>query len=403
PQLSSVQLGDDYKSYSFGGNNTIINNGGEGNEEEVYLSGDAKPEFEGGHNNITDLRSGETELMESEQQCWLNLTGNYLGEDWETRIININTEGTVLLNTPTDYEYTSAFMEIAEEGKAIDTVYEVNQVIGSLSGEEALYSIGEGYYLQGENLAAIPYFNQIVDSWQNARLAVQSAYRLITIYREMETYTDSIISLENYLGYREQQSGEESEKIAIRYLESLCQITRGEYVMAEDKINVTVQNNWGEERGYFAGINLELISMLGMSANSPQTGTGGIPQGIDKGKELRQKKNNLLKSKYGIGKGNITEKITPEAVEVFNNYPNPFGGESNKITRIKFGVPYRAMTELSVFDILGRTVGEIIPRGYKDAGYYEAEFNGAGYASGVYFYRLTVGEKQIIKKMILAK
>ena len=403
PQLSAVQLGDEYLNYSFGGNNTIINNGEGENDEEVYLSDEAKPEFEGGYNNITDLRSGDTELMESAEQIWINLSGNYLGENWKSRIINLNADGSDLLTTPADYEYTASFMEITEDGKAIDTVYEVNQITGSLSGEEALFAIGEGYYQEGENAEAIPYYRQIVYRWQRAELAILSASRLIAIYMETETNIDSLTALENYLGYREQQSGDEREKIALRYLQSQCQTYRGEYVMAEDKINQTVQNNWGNERGYFAGINLELVAMLGISENRALNGGTGMPQGIKKEKELREKRNNLLKTKYGMGKGMETKTIAPAAVEVYDNYPNPFGGENNKITRIKFGLPYRAMTELLVYDILGRKVGEILPRGNRDAGYYEAEFNATGYASGVYFYRLKIGEKQIIKKMIIAK
>ena len=65
------------------------------------------------------------------------------------------------------------------------------------------------------------------------------------------------------------------------------------------------------------------------------------------------------------------------------NYPNPF----NPVTRIKFRIPKRTRVELSVYNILGEKVSEII-NSEIEAGKYEYEFNAVNLSSGVYFYRL---------------
>jgi len=80
------------------------------------------------------------------------------------------------------------------------------------------------------------------------------------------------------------------------------------------------------------------------------------------------------------------------------NYPNPF----NPVTRIKFSIPKRTRVELSVYNILGEKVSEII-NSEIEAGKYEYEFNAVNLSSGVYFYRLKTDDYISVKKMILIK
>jgi len=80
------------------------------------------------------------------------------------------------------------------------------------------------------------------------------------------------------------------------------------------------------------------------------------------------------------------------------NYPNPF----NPVTRIKFSIPKRTRVELSVYNILGEKVSEII-NSEIEAGKYEYEFNAINLSSGVYFYRLKTDDYISVKKMILIK
>lgn len=87
---------------------------------------------------------------------------------------------------------------------------------------------------------------------------------------------------------------------------------------------------------------------------------------------------------------------------LYQNYPNPF----NSSTKIKFSIPAGVETfngmSLRIYDVLGKEVATIVNE-EKQPGVYEIDWNAAGYSSGVYFYRLQVGNNQITKSMILIK
>jgi hypothetical protein len=58
---------------------------------------------------------------------------------------------------------------------------------------------------------------------------------------------------------------------------------------------------------------------------------------------------------------------------------------------------------LLVFDITGRQVAKIVDQ-FQAPGTYETDFNASALASGVYFYRLNIGDKFTdVKKMVLLK
>lgn len=78
------------------------------------------------------------------------------------------------------------------------------------------------------------------------------------------------------------------------------------------------------------------------------------------------------------------------------NYPNPF----NPRTRISWQSSIAGWQTLKVYDILGNEV-ETLVNEFRAAGKYVIEFNSKGLASGIYFYRLTIGNFIETKKMIL--
>ncbi len=91
-------------------------------------------------------------------------------------------------------------------------------------------------------------------------------------------------------------------------------------------------------------------------------------------------------------------EIIPNQVILSQNYPNPF----NPTTLIKYQIPVESFTTLKVYDVLGNEVATLINE-EKPAGNYEVEFNSAGFASGVYLYKLQAGEFIEMKKMIILK
>ncbi len=80
------------------------------------------------------------------------------------------------------------------------------------------------------------------------------------------------------------------------------------------------------------------------------------------------------------------------------NYPNPF----NPTTNISYRIPESGFVSLKVYDALGREVAALVNE-VKPAGNYLVNFNAAGLASGVYFYRLKAGNFTQNHKMILLK
>jgi photosystem II stability/assembly factor-like uncharacterized protein len=88
----------------------------------------------------------------------------------------------------------------------------------------------------------------------------------------------------------------------------------------------------------------------------------------------------------------------PMENELEQNYPNPF----NPSTRISFSVPIAVFVSLKVYDLLGREVSTLVGEALTP-GRYEVTFDGAGLASGVYFYHLQAGQSVQTKKLLLQK
>ncbi len=89
----------------------------------------------------------------------------------------------------------------------------------------------------------------------------------------------------------------------------------------------------------------------------------------------------------------------PARYHLSQNYPNPF----NPSTNIQFTLPRTSEVKLQVFNSIGMLVATLIDE-QRPAGSYTSTFNASNNASGMYFYRLTVGNRVIsTKKMILIK
>ena len=102
---------------------------------------------------------------------------------------------------------------------------------------------------------------------------------------------------------------------------------------------------------------------------------------------------------------NINTGSLPVDFKLHQNYPNPFNPETN----IKYEIPKDANVSIKIYDMLGREVFSISE--FKQAGSYEIQFDGINFASGMYFYKLFVGDPSTgsgreyteTKKMVLFK
>jgi len=92
------------------------------------------------------------------------------------------------------------------------------------------------------------------------------------------------------------------------------------------------------------------------------------------------------------------EEKLPTKFALEQNYPNPF----NPNTTISYSLPKQAFVNLTVYNILGKEVKNLVDE-TKEAGEYKTKFDASGLSSGIYFYTLKTGEITITKKMILVK
>ena len=88
----------------------------------------------------------------------------------------------------------------------------------------------------------------------------------------------------------------------------------------------------------------------------------------------------------------------PDAFALYQNYPNPF----NPDTRITFELPEAAVVRITIYDILGRPIAELVDE-HLPAGRHETPFDATGLSSGTYIYELASGNFVSRKTMTLIK
>jgi uncharacterized delta-60 repeat protein len=89
---------------------------------------------------------------------------------------------------------------------------------------------------------------------------------------------------------------------------------------------------------------------------------------------------------------------TPTNYELHPAYPNPF----NPSTNITYFLPEAADVTLSIFDVHGRLVDQLV-NGHRKSGRHDVTFDASGIPSGIYFYRLSTHDFERTDKMVLMK
>ncbi|MDP2304034.1 MAG: T9SS type A sorting domain-containing protein [Ignavibacteria bacterium] len=95
---------------------------------------------------------------------------------------------------------------------------------------------------------------------------------------------------------------------------------------------------------------------------------------------------------------NVDIENIPTDYTFYQNYPNPF----NPTTTIKFGLPKEGIVTLEVYNLIGEKVATLVNKELT-AGYHSIDFNGSSLSSGIYLYKLAVGEFTSTKKFVLMK
>ncbi len=105
-----------------------------------------------------------------------------------------------------------------------------------------------------------------------------------------------------------------------------------------------------------------------------------------------------VRLKYPVVTGVDNTVQTPVDFTLEQNYPNPF----NPSTTIGWRMEERGYAKVSVFDVLGREVA-VLMSDVLPAGSHSVTWSAQGFPSGVYFYRLLVGDVMQVRRMILLR
>jgi hypothetical protein len=97
------------------------------------------------------------------------------------------------------------------------------------------------------------------------------------------------------------------------------------------------------------------------------------------------------------------EIVIPLTFTLHQNYPNPF----NPITTLRYDLPSDALVTISIYDMLGREVTQLLnisqKAGFKSIQWDATDSFGKSVSAGVYVYQIQAGEFVQTKKMVLLK
>jgi hypothetical protein len=93
----------------------------------------------------------------------------------------------------------------------------------------------------------------------------------------------------------------------------------------------------------------------------------------------------------------INEQIPKELI-LSQNYPNPF----NPTTMIDYQLSMTGDVELGIYNLLGEKIATLVSE-TQSPGSHTVEWDASGFAGGVYFYKIELGNYQKTKKMVLVK
>ena len=99
------------------------------------------------------------------------------------------------------------------------------------------------------------------------------------------------------------------------------------------------------------------------------------------------------------GASNITDsEYQPDGFQLFQNYPNPF----NPSTVISYQLPVPGYVNVVIYNSLGQKL-QMLVNEKQESGMHSVKFDASHLTSGVYYYKLQVGNRVQIRKMALIR
>jgi hypothetical protein len=88
----------------------------------------------------------------------------------------------------------------------------------------------------------------------------------------------------------------------------------------------------------------------------------------------------------------------PQSLMLKGNYPNPF----NPSTVFSYALPYAGKVNLSIYNTRGQLV-EVLVDQMQQPGDYDINWDASDFSSGIYYYKLSLGDRNVVNKCILMK
>ncbi|HEX9652602.1 MAG TPA: beta-propeller fold lactonase family protein [bacterium] len=101
---------------------------------------------------------------------------------------------------------------------------------------------------------------------------------------------------------------------------------------------------------------------------------------------------------FNLGTTAVEEETTPATFHLSQNFPNPF----NPATIIRYQLGQRSKVVLAIFDVRGNEIAVLV-NDQQDASQYEISWQPSGVSSGIYFYRLQVGDWAATRKLLFIR
>jgi len=246
-------------------------------------------------------------------------------------------------------------------------------------------------FLEGKEnyTASIKQYEHVIDKYEDTPEYYVAMARLPHVYSIAGMSTDPLI-----MTYDEGlESDNTTHKKFFKEMKIATHIKGKKYSTAKLLAVEMKEEALTEDEITLAEIDIAICDMMLDSDSKGGKGT----------KSYMDKLNELLSKSYGDGNKTeltsiTTEGFIPSQTIIHQNYPNPF----NPTTEIKFALSTASDVKLSVYNINGQLVSELV-NGNKEAGWHTVNFDGNNLNSGMYFYTLEANGMSISKKMILTK
>jgi murein DD-endopeptidase MepM/ murein hydrolase activator NlpD len=259
---------------------------------------------------------------------------------------------------------------------------------------QSLYEAGDYYRWENETNKAEGIWKQLIENFQESEYAVKALVQLYHLSKGSETNNFDLY-LKNI------RNGEKVPTALYRkamILETYLCLSEGEKNAA-----LSLAKEMTNDR--HKGTQAELYGLYTLAMSDDK----GAQDALNSLKEcypnnsltnIACEQHNETVDWSDTGKGDYieSEKILPEKLALYENYPNPF----NPRTIIQFSIPEELDVSLKIYNILGEEVSTLVSERLS-ANSYSYEWDASNFASGVYIYRFQAGNYVKTKKMILMK